>query len=242
MLAVTTFSKSGYENYARQMIDSVIEHWPTKLIVYTEFPLEIDSDKAEVRDFFSIPGTQQFYQYLREVPAAHGKVNNGYNYNYDAWKFTRKVFAQYDVLKDADEKVFWLDADIEVKKPVPEAFLEGVFNGKALSYLGRSGFYTETGFIGFDPQKEGFKAFLDAYITCLRKGILFTLKRWHDCEAFDWAMTQSGVSGNNLSPWFNIEPNQKIDMAELDVFSKSVLGEYMFHHKGPRKLLAKAHG
>lgn len=242
MLAVTTFSKSGYETYARQMIDTVIEHWPTKLIIYTEFPLEIESDKVEVRDFFSIPGTEPFYQYLREVPVAHGKVNNGYNYNYDAWKFTRKVFAQYDVLKNADEKVFWLDADTEVKKPVPEAFLEGIFDGKAIAYLGRKGFYTETGFIGFDPQAVGFKEFLDAYITCLQKGILFTLKRWHDCEAFDWAMRQSGVSGNDLSPWFSIPGHRKMRIGELDVFDRSVLGEYLVHHKGPRKMISKAHG
>jgi len=239
MIAVTTFSKTGYDNYASQMIDSVKEFWPTKLIVYTEFPLEIEG--VEVRDFFSIPGTQAFYQYLREVPMAHGKVNNGYNYNYDAWKFTRKVFAQYDVLKEASEKVFWLDADTVVRKPVPESFLESLFDGKALSYLGRTGFYTETGYIGFDPNAEGFKAFLEAYIGCLQKGILFTLKRWHDCEAFDWAREQTGVSGHDLSPWFKIPENKKMSLNALDVFSRSVLGEYLLHHKGPRKLIAHAH-
>jgi len=235
MIAVTTFSKTGYETYARRMIDSVLENWPTKLFVYTEFPLSIDSDKVEVMDFFSIPGTQAFYQYIREVPVAHGKIGNGYNYNFDAWKFTRKVFAQYDVLKESHEKVFWLDADCIIKKPVPIEFLEGLFDGKALSYLGREGFYTETGFIGFDPEAEGFDSFLNNYINCLRLGILFKLKRWHDCEAFDWARQESGISGNNLSPWFKIPESKKMTLEELDVVSRSILGEYIHHDKGPRK-------
>jgi len=235
MIAVTTFSKSGYEKYAHRMIESVIENWPTKLIVYSEFPLEIDSDKVEVRDFFSIPGTEAFYQYLREVPVTHGKIGNGYNYNFDAWKFTRKVFAQYDVLKEADDKVFWLDADCVIQKPVPDSFLQGLFDGKALVYLGRTGFYTETGFVGFDPKAEDFPAFLDKYINCLRLGILFKLKRWHDCEAFDWARLESGVSAKNLSPWFKIPDNGKMTIEELDVVGRSVIGEYIRHDKGPRK-------
>ncbi len=217
------------------MLESVIENWPTKIIVYTESPIDLKHEKIEERDFFEIPGVQPFYQYIQNTPIARGLVEGGYNYNYDAWKFTRKVFAQWDVLKNHDGKVFWLDADTYVRKPVPPEWLESLFDGKAMSYLGREGIYTETGFLGFDTQSEGFMEFLDLYIGCLRRGILFTLKRWHDCEVFDWAMNKSGVSGNNLSPFFKIPEDRKMSLDDLDVFSRSVLGEYLLHFKGKRK-------
>ena len=137
MIAVTTFSKTGFDNYARKMLESCVENWPGKLIAYTESPMDFKHEKVEERDFFDIPHVPAFYQYLQNVPLARGIINGGYNYNYDAWKFTRKMFAQYDVLKDANEPVFWIDADVIVKKPVPVEFLEGIFEGNALAFLGR---------------------------------------------------------------------------------------------------------
>lgn len=235
MIAVTTFSRTGYESYAKKMLESCVENWPTKIVVYTESPLNLDHEKLEERNFFEIPGVPAFYQYLQNTPMARGLVNGGYNYNYDAWKFTRKVFAQWDTLKNYEGKVIWLDADTYVRKPVSVEWIESLFDGKALSYLGREGLYTETGFLGFDTKADRFKEFLDLYIGCLRRGVVFTLKRWHDCEVFDWAMKHSGVSGNNLSPFFKIPDDKKMTLEDLDVFSRSVLGEYLLHFKGKRK-------
>jgi hypothetical protein len=216
MIAVTTFSKTGY-------------------IVYTECPIDIEHEKIEVRDFFQIPNVQNFLQYLKNVPLAQGHVPGGYNYNYDLWRFSRKVFAQYDVLKDYKGKVFWLDADLYFRKPVPEKYLNDLFEDKPLVFLGREGFYTETGFVGFDTEYDGFKNFLDCYIGCLQKGTVFTLKRWHDCEIFDWARKQVGYNEKNLSPFFKIPDDKKMSLEELDVIHRSGLGEYIIHFKGKRK-------
>lgn len=232
MKFVTTFSKSGYDTYAQGLLNSK-ENLPGELIYYAEFPLEGS------RNLFDIPGCATFLQYIQKTPLAQGKVTTpegtGYNYNYDAWKFSRKVFAQFDVLKNHLGKVFWVDADCVIKKPIPKEFLEDIFDGKALAYLGRKGFYTETGFVGFDTQHPDFRAFLEKYIECYQRGILFTLKRWHDCEAFDWAMMHSGVEGNNLSEFFRIPPNRQMTLEELDVMNRSVLGEYIEHKKGGKK-------
>ncbi len=235
MIGITTFSNTGYNQYARNMLQSAVENWPGKLIVYTESPIDFKHEKIEERDFFGIAGVQSFYQYLSTLPHARGLVNGGYNYNYDAWKFTRKIFAQYDVLRTANEPCFWLDADCVFKKPVPEEFLDGLFEGAALAFLGREGFYTETGFIGFNPKGPGYHEFLSAYILCLQKGKFFTLPRWHDCEIFDWARKQSGVVDKNLSPWFKIPDDKKMTLEQLDVVNRSVLGEYLDHLKGGRK-------
>jgi|SRR3990167_3802432 len=245
MIAVTTFSATGYQHYAKKMLESVIENWPTKIIVYTESPIDLKHEKIEERDFFSIPGVMTFYQYLKNIPLAMGKTPNGYNYNYDAWKFTRKVFVQYDVLKDYQGKVFWLDADCILTTPDNGAY-EKTLDGVGLAYFGRKGFYTETGFIGFNTEAEGFSEFLEKYIGCLQKGTLFTLRRWHDCEAFDWSRSFKFTKENNLSHWFDLAKMEKNDIGQakvtsedLDVIAKSVLGPYLLHNKGPRKLIAE---
>src|SRR3990172_11044944 len=213
MIAVTTFSATGYQQYGKRMLESVIENWPSKIIVYTESPIDLKHEKIEERDFFPIPGVQTYYQYLKNVPAAHGKVDGGYNYNYDAWKFTRKVFAQYDVLKDYKGIGFWIDADCVVVRGIERGILEDLFADEAaICFLGREGFYTETGFIGFNTEAEGFSDFLEKYIGCLQKGTLFTLRRWHDCEAFDWSRSFKFTKENNLSHWFDLAKMEKNDI------------------------------
>lgn len=218
------------------MLESVCENWPSKIIVYVESPIDFQHEKVEIRNFFDIEGVMNFYQNIKRVPICHGVIKDGsYNYNYDLWKFSRKVFAQWDVLKEHKGKVFWLDADSYIRKPVPIEFLESLFDGKCLSYLGREGIYTETGFVGFNTEHHDFKKFLNAYIGILRHGLAFKLRRWHDCEIFDVARKETKTSGNDLSPFFKIPKNKKMTLEDLDVFSRSVLGEYILHFKGKRK-------
>jgi hypothetical protein len=104
-----------------------------------------------------------------------------------------------------------------------------------LSYLGREGVYTETGFIGFDTLNDKFPEFLKNYLGFIRHGWFKDFARWHDCEAFDFARVRSGISGSNLSPFFKIPENKKMSLEDLDVMGRSILGEYLFHAKGKRK-------
>jgi len=242
MVVVTCFSQKGYEETGRKSLQTFVENWPCKIIAYyEEKEPDFKHPNIEYRPFFLIPGVVGFLEYLMSIPQANGVVTqNGkerYNYNYDIWKFCRKMFAQYDVLGSEKGKVFWLDNDVITKKPVPEEFLEELFYdyseddrreySEALVYLGRKGFHSETGFVGFDTEHKDFPKFLDRYIKVLKQGIIFSLPRWHDCEAFDWAREGKG---KDLSPfWKQGDP--------LGVWNKTVLNEYMDHFKGQRKYL-----
>lgn len=232
MIAVTTFSKDGYELYGKRLLESS-HHWPTPIVCYVETDIEDEYESVTYKPLFDVYGLKPFITYC-EHPKFRGQTPNGYDYNRDAVKFCYKVFAQFDVLQTYKGKVFWLDGDTEFKKDVPESFLTDLFQGKPLVYLGREGFHTESGFLGFDTEHEDFPRFLTAYIDCYRRGILFSLPRWHDCEAFDWARTVSEVDGNNLSSFFHAKPGG-VTSDELNVFPKTVLGEYMKHNKGNRK-------
>lgn len=191
------------------------------MVAYYESPVEIDG--VDCRNLFDIPKVTAFLERLKRHPGADGTGPEKYNFRYDCNKFCRKVFAQ-DAVFDEDEYVFWVDADTIVKKPVPEKFLKGLFNGQALLFLGRNT-YTETGFVGFHTKHPDFQKFRENYLSYFLTGkILSQLKGWHDCIAFDHA--RQGVSGTNITPK---------GMHYDEVMPSSVLGEYFDHLKGNRK-------
>ncbi len=227
MIAVTTFSKEGYKTYGRNMLESFVKHWPCDIVVYYEDEMpDFEHEKILYLRFFDITHVVTFYNYIRDNPAARGIFEDGYDYNFDVWKFSRKMFCQFQAIANHKGKVFWLDADTITHKDVPEEFLEDLFDDRCLVYLGREGFYTETGFVGFDTEHEDIEPFLDKYVDTLKKGLIFTLERWHDCQAFDYA--REGISGVNLSDWWK-------QGKALDVLTKTVLAEYLIHNKGDRK-------
>jgi hypothetical protein len=231
LIAVTTFSKKGYELYGRSLLDS-FANWPGEVVIYyDEHPKDYASLEhlgftwKNLKDVF---GHDQFISYCDRNPIFRGKIQGGYSYTFDAVRFCHKAFAQFDVLQNYSGKVFWIDGDSEFIKPVTEDFMNSLFENHTLSILSRPGFYTETGFIGFDTEGEKFKEFLDSYISLYRKGLIFTLEGWHDCYAIDAAINQSQVPYKDLVGGWKLGDN-------LEVLDKTVLGNYLVHNKGGKK-------
>jgi len=233
MLAITTFSQSGYELCGKKFLKSFKKNWPGNIIVYTEKELGISDDRIMERDFFEIEPVKNFYQYIDLIPKARGKTEQGYNYNFDLWKFSRKVFAQWDVLRSYGDKVFWLDADTIIRKPVPEKFLEDLFNDKGIVTFFREGWHSETGLVGFDTQNPRFNDFLNLYIGFLKSGEVFNLPQWHDCALLDAAVRHSKITTENLTAGW--KQKKKYTMRDLKVFQNSVIAPYIIHRKGKKK-------
>lgn len=227
MIAITSFSQKGYETYGRKFLESAVNHFPGPIIVYYEEKPDFDHVKIAYKPLYDIFGLKAFLQYCDANPIFHGQTGSGYSYNYNAYTFAKKAFAQFDALQHYNGKIFWIDADCVIQKDIPEDFLEGLFDGNSLVLLQRDGLYTETGFVGFDNDKPVMQEFLKIYTDIYRKGILFTLRGWHDCYALDKAVELSGVSVKNLSPDF---PEHGIN-----VMPHSVLAPYLIHNKGNRK-------
>lgn len=214
--------------YGRAFLDSFIENWPCDLVLYEEEPMGIDHPRIEVRNLFDVvlPGNILVKDYLEKT--SNGRETGHYNYNYDVNKFCRKVFAQYDAVQSSEEPIFWLDADIYTFAKIPAEFLERIFEGHPLVFLGREYFYTETGFVGFDPRHPKLAEFMDRYIRCYTDGTIYDLRWWHDCGAFDYARERTGIDEHNLSKFYRHGDS-------LHVFLYSPLGFYMDHKKGNRK-------
>lgn len=212
MLVITTFPPWGWDVYAKHCIDTWLRLWPGSIRVYYEgnAPPALDA-RIDSRPLDELENRTQFLDI--EAPPPRGFL-------YDVKRFCHKVFAQLDV---EEEKFWWLDADVELKKQVPSELIAEITDKAFVSFLGRSS-YTETGVIAFNTHFPEFWDFSERYEKCYLDGLIYSLPGWTDCHAFDWARQGQG---NNLTP---------DGMGFDNVLRDSVLGEYMEHHKGKLKL------
>jgi len=236
VIGVTSFAPKHWDVYARKMLESFSKHWPGEIIAYVDEIPDEDFPKVTYKLLRKVHGHDQFVSYCltagKDRPSKGdsiftGRFHGGYSYTYDAVRFCHKVFAQFDAFKNGG-KVFWIDADSVALDQITKKFLDGLFDGKCLAIFDRPGFYTETGFVGFDTEHPSFKKFLDEYIKVYQKGTLFTLEGWHDCYALDHAIKLSGCSYTNLGKEW-----KKGD--KLEVMDDSTVGLYIKHFKGNQK-------
>jgi hypothetical protein len=227
VIAITSFSPRGFELYGRKFLDSAVENWPTDILVYYEEKPDYDHPKVKWTPLMEVYGLNAFLEYCKANPIFEGRTPQGYNFNLDAAKFARKAFAQFDALQKLTGRVFWLDADMTFKKPVPTDFLNDVFDNRTIALLMREGLHAESGFVGFDTERDDFAHFLKTYIDIYRRGHLFKMRYWIDGHAIQEAVLKSGVSFRNLTA--------KWPDPTWAVLDHSTLGEYITHHKGRRK-------
>jgi hypothetical protein len=227
VIAVTTFSPKGYEAYGKDLLRSLSDNFPGETVAYVDEFVD-DLPNVTQKLLRKVHGHDAFIANCSKSPIFSGRVEGGYFYTWDAIRFCHKVFAQIDTLQSHAGKVFWFDSDCILKKTISEEFLSSLFDGKTLSILGRPGFYTETGWVGFDTKGEKFSEFLNWYIDHYRKGLIFTLEGWHDCYALDNSIALSGVPVNDLVENWNMGD-------KLDVLEDTKLGEYLIHLKGNKK-------
>ena len=234
---ITSFNERGYNIYAKEFLHTWRNKGPRdcKLVVYYEgnqlerFAKEWDM--AEWRDILEVDGLENFMGAVTTFPVLCGHLPNGkYEINYDA-RMGRKTYMQCHAVKQFGGKVFWIDADVMFHSTVPDGFLDSTLPDDKLNcFLGRDGwFYTESGFIGFNAAHPVCERFMYAYRMHFDSGLIFTMKRWHDCQAFD--STREAL--HDPEPFVNLSAG--LPERTLHPFVNTVLGAYADHRKGPRK-------
>lgn len=240
------FSPKGRIEYGERFLAGFASYWPgaVKLQVFVE---ELAEGSASVRPAYNLrslwdcPGQREFLDRHAGNLAAQGRAKNlpipwkpgamanGYNFRFDAVKFSRQCFIPETAaagLPDG-EILVWLDADVVTHHPVPTGFLEGLIGDADGAFLGRGRKHSEIGYwaVRLSP---GTRTFLAQLAGLFRNDTVFQLKEWHSAFAWDWcrieATEQIGLVFRDLTPG-----------GQGHVWHQSPLCRYTDHLKGNRK-------
>ena len=240
---VTSFSESGYHEYAKNMLESVVDKWNPKefklVAYYHDFDIEsVSPPMADNIEYRNLNDVEEMLEY-RERMKLHDGTEGGqmkYNWRLDAIKWCHKVYAMTDLAfeimeqEDNDTWMIWLDADTVTTKRLDVKQFEKWLPEKAdLVHLGRTDAdYSETSFMGFNLDIHNTCSLLADLRGAYTIGEVVAYREWHDGFIFERLLNiykAHGMVTNNLSE----------GVKGLAAFAQSPLSEYFDHFKGNLK-------
>jgi len=243
---VTSFSEEGFNTYAKEMLQSVVDKWNPKhfklYAYYHDFDIEkVDHPTSSSIVYIRLNDVKEMLDY-REKMKKHDGTEGGtiqYNWRLDAVKWCHKVYALTDrAFKMMEENktpeepqwLVWLDADTVTTKRLDKSSVDKWLPEKAsLVHLGRKDVdYSETSFMGFNLQYHDACSILADLRGCYTIGETISYREWHDGFIFERLLNiykAHGMVVNNLSE----------NCKGLTAFMQSPLSEYFIHYKGNLK-------
>jgi len=245
---VTTWGTKYWPTPVQAGLESTVKNWPghAKILLYPDDMLQQ----------LKLPRTE-YYDLCKEQPVLKEFIernkNNSrltkwqpqqYKFEYDAIRFSYKVFACIDAYQKTKPDMLWfLDADIITFEKIPMSWLEHIIPDTAFtSYLGRpkKGF-SETGYYAFNTNHkyadEFFKRWEQYYAEDLffniQKGFLnhFPIAGYTDSFTFDAVRLEMEQAGKIKNEDLN-DGRWSGGRKARHPFINSELGQYMDHMKG----------
>lgn len=238
----TTFSAANWNEYARYTLPTW-ERLASEVIIFWD-----NSDQPEsMQEFLASNGHWCRLEFIGaaaldfqssitpEIAARAFNSKGQYRYRRDIRKFAWPVFAfAKGVRRCSPGACIWLDADVEVRKPIP---YDAIFKvpGEQIAYLGRTHHpvehpYTESGLIGWRLEQVDAAIWADAMEFFLASGRIYQYDQWHDCIVFDEVLKDlaqqlgADVTFNSISR----------DPAVDHVFDDT-LSDWLWHYRGPHR-------
>ena len=245
---VTTWGTKYWPTPVQAGLESTVKNWPghAKILLYPD----------DMSQQLKLPRTE-YYDLCKEQPVLKEFIernkNNSrltkwqpqqYKFEYDAIRFSYKVFACIDAYQKTKPDMLWfLDADIITFEKIPMSWLEHIIPDTAFtSYLGRpkKGF-SETGYYAFNTTHkyadEFFKRWEQYYAEDLffniQKGFLnhFPIAGYTDSFTFDAVRLEMEQAGKIKNEDLN-DGRWSGGRKARHPFINSELGQYMDHMKG----------
>jgi len=250
---VTSFSEKGYHEYARNMLESVVDKWNPSyfqlVAFYHDFDIEsVNPPRSPCITYRNLNDVEEMLEY-RERMKLHDGTEGGkmaYNWRLDAIKWCHKVFAMTELgfemmeqeeklllgggVPELDNWMIWLDADTVTTKRLDMKEVQKWLPDKAdLVHLGRKDVdYSETSFMGFNLSCHNTCSILADLRGCYTIGETVAYREWHDGFIFERLLNIYKAHGMVVH---NLSENAK----GLSAFAQSPLSEYFDHFKGNLK-------
>jgi hypothetical protein len=221
---VSTFSKAGYDEYAKYFVDSLIKYLDPEVEVFLYL------DDIELK----LPPNIKIINFNKTVPELtafreRNKDRMFNNFLKDACRFSFKSYAWCHAgLTKSVDLLIWLDADTELYNPVSKEYLiSTVPSGYYTSHLYRKDNYTETGYLAWDLTNPYSDEFFKLYKEYYDTDSIYTLPFFTDCHVYDATkdrlVKEGKIAAYNLSP-------AGVDIRHFDQAFKG----YILHYKGDR--------
>lgn len=228
---VTTFSQDGYKLYGRKMLDTFTQYNDYKILVYYETKAHpvFRHKNIEYRSLSKVPGAIQTLQAMQQFPAMQGIIGDKRYYNWDIYKFARKMFAQCDAATYETDILCWMDADVEFEKAIPQQWIEDLFAEREdgsvpmCAVMNRPSFHLCASFVAWNQHHEQALSFWNTYYDLLTSGRFAMLPEWHDSY-----LLQSILEGADLD-CKNIAEHYELGDGPVNVFDSVFRG--VAHHK-----------
>ena len=228
MKIVSTFNPAHWDLYVKRNMQSWLDHTDCEIVCYYEGE-QPELEGIEWRRLADVDGLVTFLGSIEHFPKAHGATDSGYNYNFDANKFSRKVFAQCDAFKDNSDYLIWLDSDVRLFKDVTLTDIKTWMGDGDIALFQRPGYHSESGIV-FWKNNSKTDSFFKLYQSLYETGeILKHPQGWHDCWAMDSVIMNTDIKASNLTPM------RVWELGNLHVVPHSVVKKHMEHNKGNRK-------
>ena len=245
---VSTWGPKYWPNPVQAGIQSTIKNWPghAKILYYRDdMSQQIDLPRTQYFDLCKEqPVLKEFIERNKDNQRLTKWQPQQYKFEYDAIRFSYKVFACIDAYQKTKPDMLWfLDADIVTFEKIPMSWLEHIIPDRAFtSYLGRpkKGF-SETGYYAFNTAHkyadEFFERWQQYYAEDLffniQKGFLnhFPIAGYTDSFTFDAVRIEMEQAGKIKNEDLN-DGRWAGSRKARHPFINSELGQYMDHMKG----------
>lgn len=202
---VTSFGKDGYKLYGKTFIDSFLQHMPkgAELCVYYEgtipMPKKVRDKRIVWKDLYGIPGVKDWLKAAGFFPMLRGETHGQRSYRHNAFRFTRKIFAQCDAATNFDGLLFWIDADTVFEGNLSEEWLRSIMEDCFIAYMDRPSWHLCASFVGWNTRHEQNVMFWTRYWSLMMSGDFLILPEWHDSYVLAMMIEGLELDANNLS-------------------------------------------
>jgi hypothetical protein len=171
---------------------------------------------------------------LQEFKARHADYKSP-SFTMDVVRFSHKVFAVIDALKDHDDLGVWIDADIIPLMDMPEEYVRSQLpHGCYIALFKRKGMYSECGYWVVDCKHPGHGAFMEALRRMYVEDAFIDIAEWHDSYLMDVIIRNLENAGVIKSHSLSSPQGEK----EQHVMALSDIAKYLDHTKGPERKAA----